>query len=213
LRIPKVVDSAGGDGQTVIFQKEPYRVNKRHPWFDISLGERAPTYVKAFIEIERNSRLKLELDKYTGFLKVDRVLHGAVHYPHSYGFIPCTYCDDKDPLDIFTLCSETIPSGTIVEARVIGAMRMIDQGELDDKIISVAAGDPAYTEIFNITQLPAYQRYELKKFFEEYKTLENKEVQVEEFFNHDEAAEIVRRANEAFLKERESLLAKYNPGE
>ena len=185
-------------------------MNKRHPWFDIDLGDKVPTYVKAFIEIEQNSRLKLELDKHTGFLMVDRILHGAVHYPHSYGFIPRTYCDDKDPLDIFVLCSEAIPSGTIVDARVIGAMRMIDQGELDDKVIAVASGDPAFAEIFNISQLPKYQRDELKKFFEEYKTLENKEVIVKDFMNHDEASEAVMEAIRAYETEREKLLEKYN---
>jgi len=186
------------------------KTNKRHPWFDIDPGDRAPTYVQAFIEIERNSRLKLELDKQTGYLKVDRVLHGAVHYPHSYGFIPRTYCDDKDPLDIFVLCSETIPSGTIVEARVIGAMRMTDQGELDDKIVSVASGDPAYFDIFNITQLPVYQRDELKKFFQEYKTLENKEVIVKDFMNQDEALDVVTEAMEFFNKHEKELLTKHD---
>ena len=185
-------------------------INKRHPWFDIDPGDKAPTYVQAFIEIERNSRLKLELDKETGYLKVDRVLHGAVHYPHSYGFTPRTYCDDKDPLDIFVLCSETIPSGTIVEARVIGAMRMTDQGELDDKIVAVASGDPAYIEMFNITQLPAYQRDELKKFFQEYKTLENKEVIVKDFMNQDEALDVVTEAMEFFNKLEKELIKKHN---
>lgn len=182
---------------------------KRHPWFDIDPGPRAPTHVRAFIEIERNSRLKLEMEKSTGFLIVDRILHGAVHYPHSYGFIPQTYCDDQDPLDIFVLCSETIPSGAIVEAKVIGAMRMTDQGELDDKIIAVAIGDPAFDETFNITQLPAYQRSELKKFFEEYKTLENKEVIVEDFLNHDDAATAVTQALESFKEEKDRLVAKH----
>jgi inorganic pyrophosphatase len=182
-------------------------MNRSHPWFDIDPGPKAPGLVRAFIEIERNSRLKLELDKRTGFLTVDRILHGAVHYPHGYGFIPQTYCGDHDPLDIFVLCSETIPSGCIVESRVIGAMRMIDQGEVDDKIIAVAAGDPAFDEIFNITQLPMYQRRELKKFFEEYKTLEHKEVKVEDFVNHDAAAEAVREALELFRRE-ETLLRK-----
>ncbi|MDH5477535.1 MAG: inorganic diphosphatase [Nitrospinota bacterium] len=184
-------------------------MTKRHPWFDIDPGPKAPNQVHAFIEIERNSRLKLELEKQTGFLIVDRILHGAVHYPHSYGFIPQTYCDDQDPLDIFVLCSETIPSGTIVEAKVIGAMRMTDQGELDDKIIAVAMGDPAFDEIFNITQLPIYQRSELKKFFEEYKTLEKKEVIVEDFMNHDEAAEAVRQSMDSYQREAERLKAKY----
>ncbi len=184
-----------------------------HPWFDISAGKNAPTYVTAFIEIESQSRLKLELDKDTGYLKVDRVLHGAVHYPHSYGFIPQTYCDDKDPLDIFVLCSETIPSGTIVEARVIGLMRMTDQGELDDKVLAVAAYDPAYTEIFNITQLPVYQRREMRKFFEEYKTLENKEVKVSDFLNHDDAALAVTEAMLFYKRERDNLFRKYGRGE
>lgn len=182
-----------------------------HPWFDIEIGDKAPTYVRAFIEIERGSRLKLELDKVTGMLKVDRVLHGAVHYPHSYGFIPRTFCDDKDPLDIFVLCSETIPSGTIAEARVIGMMRMTDQGEIDDKVISVASHDPAYTEIFNISQLPQYQRDELKKFFQEYKTLENKEVTVRDFLNHDDAATVVKEAMQYYCEKNEELKEKYKP--
>ena len=180
-----------------------------HPWFNIEPGDRAPAYVNAFIEIESNSRLKLELDKRNGIIKVDRVLHGAVHYPHGYGFIPQTYCDDHDPLDIFVLCSVTIPSGALVEARVIGMMRMLDQGEVDDKIISVAASDPAYSEIFNITQLPPYQRNELKKFFEEYKTLENKEVIVKDFLNQDEAGNTVLQAMEFFKKERDRLMKEY----
>lgn len=180
-----------------------------HPWFDIDIGAKAPTYVRAFIEIKRGSRLKLELDKETGYLKVDRVLHGAVHYPHSYGFIPRTYCDDKDPLDIFVLCSETIPSGTIVEARVIGLMRMTDQGEIDDKIIAVASNDPAFFETFNISQLPQYQRDELRKFFEEYKTLENKDVHVRDFLNHDDAAVAVADAMALYQNEKEALMAKY----
>jgi inorganic pyrophosphatase len=180
-----------------------------HPWFDIGIGERAPAYVNAFIEIESNSRLKLELDKKNGIIKVDRVLHGAVHYPHGYGFIPQTYCDDRDPLDIFVLCSVTIPSGALVEARVIGMMRMLDQGEVDDKIISVAASDPAYSEIFNVTQLPPYQRNELRKFFEEYKTLENKEVIVKDFLNQDEAANTILQSMAFFNKERDNLLKEY----
>lgn len=180
-----------------------------HPWFNIEPGDRAPAYVNAFIEIESNSRLKLELDKRNGLIKVDRVLHGAVHYPHGYGFIPQTYCDDRDPLDIFVLCSETIPSGALVEARVIGMMRMLDQGEVDDKIISVTASDPAYSEIFNITQLPPYQRNELKKFFEEYKTLENKEVIVKDFLNQDEAGNTVLQAMEFFKRERVKLMKEY----
>ena len=184
-----------------------------HPWFDIEIGDKAPAYVKAFIEIERNSRLKLELDKSTGFLRVDRVLHGAVHYPHSYGFIPQTYCEDKDPIDIFVLCSETIPSGAIVDARVIGLMRMLDQGEIDDKVIAVAANDPAYMETFNISQLPKYKRDELKKFFEEYKTLENKEVRVRDFLNHDDAAAAVSEAIEYYKKEEENLLRQYGRAE
>ncbi len=179
-----------------------------HPWFDIDLGDKAPSYVNAYIEIERNSRLKLELDKPTGRLRVDRVLHGAVHYPHSYGFIPKTYCDDKDPLDIFVLCTETIPSGTIVESRVIGLMRMVDQGEHDDKILAVAANDPAYAETYNVSQLPKYQRSEMKKFFEEYKTMEDKEVRVEDFSDHHEAAEVVLEAMELYRKNEKELKKK-----
>lgn len=176
-----------------------------HPWFDIGIGNEAPSTVRAFIEIERNSRLKLELDKGTGLLKVDRVLHGAVHYPHSYGFIPKTYCEDDDPLDIFVLCTETIPAGTIVTGRVIGVMKLLDQGVSDDKIISVAANDPEYAEIFNISQLPVYRRDEMKKFFSEYKTLENKEVKVSDFLNHDEASKVVQEAMDYYQREKKRL--------
>jgi len=182
-----------------------------HPWFDIDIGDEAPTTVRAFIEIERNSRLKLELDKKTGLLKVDRVLHGAVHYPHSYGFIPKTYCEDNDPLDIFVLCTETIPAGTIVTCRVIGVMKLLDQGVSDDKVISVAADDPEYAEIFNISQLPSYRRDEMKKFFSEYKTLEKKEVKVSDFLNHDEAAKTVQEAREYYKREKKRLTGMYIP--
>lgn len=109
-----------------------------NPWHDVSPGDNLPVTVNAIIEIPKNTRAKYELDKESGLLKMDRVIYSSMYYPHNYGFIPKTYCDDNDPLDILVISQIPIVSMCIVEAKIIGVMRMVDQGEADDKIIAVA---------------------------------------------------------------------------
>lgn len=152
-----------------------------NPWHSVSYGDNAPDTVTAIIEIPKGSRAKYELDKETGLLKLDRVLYSSVYYPANYGFIPQTYCDDKDPLDILVLSQITMHPMTLVEAKVIGVMRMLDQGEADDKLIAVCANDMSVTHINDISELPSHFINELRHFFEEYKRLENKSVKIEEF--------------------------------
>ena len=160
-------------------------------WHDVTPGENTPKTVNAIIEIPKNTRAKYELDKATGLLKLDRVLYASMYYPANYGFIPQTYCDDQDPLDILVLSQIHMQPMCLVEARVIGVMRMMDVGEMDDKIIAVAENDMSVNHIQNITELPAHFFKELRNFFEDYKKLENKTVVVEEFQDKATALEIV----------------------
>jgi inorganic pyrophosphatase len=169
-------------------------------WHDVEIGEDQPNIVNAIIEISKGSRTKYELDKKTGMLKLDRVLYSAVFYPANYGFIPKTLGDDHDPLDILVISQADIVPMCLVRARVIGVMRMIDHGEGDDKILAVAADDISMAHIQNIDQLPSYFISELKHFFEEYKTLENKTVLVEEFENVDVARESILHAIDNYKK-------------
>lgn len=128
----------------------------KNPWHSVSPGEDAPKVVNAVIEIPKGSNAKYELDKESGLLKLDRVLFSAVHYPANYGFIPQTYCDDNDPLDILVICSVDVEPLCLVEAKVIGVMHMIDGGEVDDKIISVAAHDISVSHTNDISELPEH---------------------------------------------------------
>jgi inorganic pyrophosphatase len=125
-----------------------------NPWHHVHFGDAQPEVVNAIIEIPSGSKGKFELDKGTGLLKLDRVLFSSVHYPANYVFIPRTYCDDKDPLDILVITSIELPHLCQVDAKVIGVMRMIDQGEADDKIIAVLKGDQAYGDINDISEMP-----------------------------------------------------------
>lgn len=165
-----------------------------NPWHNVSYGDKSPAVVDGIIEIPKGSRAKYELDKDSGLLRLDRVLYSSVYYPANYGFIPQTYCDDKDPLDILVISQIDVVPMCIVEAKVIGVMRMIDGGEADDKIIAVAAGDPSVNHISDIEELPQHFISELRNFFEDYKKLENKSVVVEEFQNREIALEIVEKA-------------------
>lgn len=165
-----------------------------HPWHDISYGEEAPQFVNGLIEIPKGSRAKYELDKESGLLILDRVLYSAVYYPANYGFIPQTYCDDKDPLDILVLSQIDVVPMCIVPAKVIGVMRMLDNGEKDDKIIAVAENDMSVGHFNDISELPSHFLRELSHFFQDYKKLEHKTVIVEEFQNREVAIEIVQQS-------------------
>ena len=165
-----------------------------HPWHDIPLPEPFEDVFPVVIEIPRGSRNKYELDKPTGLLKVDRVLYSAVHYPANYGFIPRTLDDDGDPLDVLVLSQEEVVSGAVVAARVIGVMPMIDQGEVDDKIIAVMLGDPAFETVRTLNDLLPFRMNEIMRFFGDYKALEEKEVRVAAPQGLDDAVKVVERS-------------------
>jgi inorganic pyrophosphatase len=169
-----------------------------HPWHDIAVPEPIEEGFLAFIEIPKGSKLKYELDKDTGLLKVDRVLFSAVHYPANYGFIPRTYCDDGDPLDVLVLGQEPCVPMCIMRARAIGRMQMRDDKGLDDKIISVHLDDPAVRDYSHIRELPPHTLKELERFFLDYKTLENKRVEIEDFDGPYEANKVIREGLEGY---------------
>ncbi len=137
----------------------------KNPWHFVPYGPKSPEFVNAIIEIPADSKVKYELDKDSGLLKLDRVLFSAVHYPHNYGFIPQTYCDDKDPLDILVICSVSVEPMCLMEAKVVGVMRMIDQGEGDDKIIAVAKSDMSVAHYNDVSELPNHICEQIHRFF------------------------------------------------
>ena len=171
-----------------------------NPWHLVPVGEQSPDIVNGIIEIPKNTRAKYELDKDSGLLKLDRVLYSSMYYPANYGFIPRTYCDDRDPLDILILSQIDVVPLCIVSAKVIGVMRMLDGGELDDKIIAVAAHDMSVNHINDISELPEHFLREMKNFFEDYKKLEHKTVLVEEFQDAETARSIVLKSMEDYQK-------------
>lgn len=165
-----------------------------HPWHGAQYGSQAPDIVNAIIEIPKGSRSKYEVDKESGLLKLDRVIYSSFQYPINYGFIPQTLGLDGDALDILVICSQSIQPLCLVEARVIGNMQMVDQGTPDDKIISVASKDPSVNHIRDITELPDHFIAELKNFFEQYKVLENKKVEIDRFQEQSDACNIIKEA-------------------
>jgi inorganic pyrophosphatase len=174
-----------------------------HPWHDIYVDDHIIGAVfPAIIEVPMGSKNKYELDKESGLLRLDRVLYSAVYYPANYGFIPRTYCDDGDPLDALVLGQESVHPLTVVESRAIGVMRMRDEKGIDDKIISVSVHDPAFADYKDHTQLPAHALREIRRFFQDYKTLENKQVVVEDFMGPDEAVRVLEDALELYRKLR-----------
>ena len=170
-----------------------------HPWHDIPpFADPADRIFNAVIEIPKGSKVKYELDKATGGLRVDRVLYSSVVYPANYGFIPQTYCDDNDPLDALVLCSEPVLPLAIMEARAIGVMRMKDEGEGDDKIVAVHTRDPSFAHYRDIAELPSHVGREIRRFFQDYKALEHKDVEVEEIQGADTARVVLDAAVELY---------------
>ena len=167
-------------------------------WHDISLDRIKKNNFIAVVEISKGGKNKYELDKETGMLRLDRVLYTATHYPANYGFIPKTYADDDDPLDVLVLCQEKIISLTLVECYPIGVIRMIDGDEQDEKIIAVAKKDPFLNCYTDVSELPSHISAEIKHFFELYKQLEEKQTMVEEILGREAAEEIIEKCIENY---------------
>jgi len=173
-----------------------------HPWHDVTPGENLPREFVAIIEIPTGAKVKYELDKETGLLRMDRILYSSVHYPANYGFIPQTLAEDDDPLDVLVLCQEKVYPLTLVNARAIGLMTMIDSGKRDHKILAVAVDDPEYNGYREAAELPPHRLAMLRRFFQDYKMLEGKAVEVDEFEPSDTAIPIIESALEAYSAQR-----------
>ncbi|WEA00124.1 inorganic diphosphatase [Mucilaginibacter sp. SJ] len=169
-----------------------------HPWHQVSPGDNIPEVVNAIIEIPKGSKAKYEIDKESGLLKLDRVLFSSVMYPANYGFIPQTYCDDKDPLDILVLCSIDVFPMSIIEAKVVGVMHMVDNGEQDDKIIAVAKNDMSVNYINDLNELPPHAMTEIVRFFKDYKKLEGKNVTIEHLLGVRYAHKVINESLELY---------------
>jgi inorganic pyrophosphatase len=178
-----------------------------HPWHDISVDDAlVDRDFPVVIEVPRGDKNKYELDKETGFLRLDRVLYSSVHYPANYGFVPRSYCDDGDPLDVLVLGQESVHPLTIVQSRAIGVMRMRDDKGIDDKILAVNVRDPAVSDYRDRDQLPAHVEREIKRFFQDYKVLEQKQVVVEDILGPAEAVRILREALDLYRRLRRGEL-------
>lgn len=190
-----------------------------HAWHDVPIGSDAPETFTAVIEIPQGSKVKYELDKETGLIRVDRILYSSVIYPSNYGFIPQTLGDDNDPLDVLVVMQEAVDPLSLMSVRPIGLMTMKDQGQNDEKIICVHLQDPSVNSYYHIWELPEHRLRELKRFFMDYKKLEEKEVMVEEFLGPDRARAVIRRGMERYdevvrpkvAAEREGELASAPP--
>ena len=176
-------------------------MSTQHPWHQVSPGEDLPNSVNAIIEIPKGSKAKYEIDKESGLVKLDRVLFSSVMYPANYGFIPQTYCDDKDPLDILVISSVDVYPMTMIEAKVIGVMHMIDGGEQDDKIIAVAKHDMSVNYINDLSELPPHTMKEIVRFFQDYKALEGKSVTIENLYGRTYAEKVVLESIELYNNE------------
>ena len=178
-----------------------------HPWHDVTPGVRGrelPQYVRAIIEIPKGSSNKYELDKPTGMLRLDRVLSSAVYYPANYGFIPQTMGEDNDPLDILVFCTEKIPGMCMCDARVVGMMTMIDDGDPDHKIIAVLADDPEFADYTTASAFPSHTFKMLRRFFEDYKQLEGKAVEVDDILPPEPAHAIIESGLRTYSQMRRS---------
>lgn len=168
-------------------------------WHDVSPKRIAPTDFLCVVEISKGSKKKYELDKETGYIMLDRILHTSTHYPANYGFIPRTYGDDGDPLDVLLLCSEPLEPLTLVRAYPIGVISMIDNGRNDEKIIAIPFEDPTYNQYTGIDQLPRHIFEEMRHFFSVYKNLEHKTTAVDEVSSREDAIKVIEAAIENYI--------------
>jgi inorganic pyrophosphatase len=173
-----------------------------HPWHDVTPGEDMPQEFQTIIEIPFGSSVKYELDKDSGLIKLDRILYSAVYYPANYGFIPQTLAEDDDPLDVLVLCQETVVPLTLIHARTIGLMTMIDGGKKDHKIIAVATEDPEFNSYREAVEMPAHRLTMLRRFFQDYKLLEGKAVEVDEIQPAKTAFPIIEDALARYSRQR-----------
>src|ERR1700735_5618986 len=173
-----------------------------HAWHDISPGEHLPQEFYTVVEIPFGSSVKYELDKQSGLIKLDRVLYSAVYYPANYGFIPQTLAEDDDPLDVLVLCQEPVVPLTIIHSRAIGLMTMIDSGKKDHKIIAVATEDPEFNSYREAAEMPPHRLLMLRRFFQDYKQLEGKVVEVDEIESSKAAFPIIEDALHRYSRQR-----------
>lgn len=181
-----------------------------HPWHDVTPGENLPSDFQVIIEIPMGSSVKYELDKETGLLRLDRMLYSAVYYPANYGFIPQTYAEDDDPLDVLVLCKEPVDPLTIVNARAIGLMTMVDGGKNDHKILAVATDDPEYNHYSEADQLPSHRLNQLRRFFQDYKMLEEKDVEVNKIQEAAASIPIIEDALQEYSSQRRKGFGGYH---
>ena len=174
-----------------------------HPWHNLSPGENLPREFNAIIEIPLGSNIKYEMDKVSGMIRVDRILYSAVFYPANYGFIPQTLAEDGDPLDVLVLCQEPVVPLTVIQARTVGLMTMIDSGLKDHKIIAVATRDPEFSEYHTIEQIPHHRRMMLRRFFQDYKELEGKTVEVDDILPPNDAYPVIEAALREYAKKEQ----------
>lgn len=172
----------------------------QHPWHEVSVGHTPAAFVNAIIEIPSGSRAKYEIDKESGLIKLDRVIYASMYYPLNYGFIPRTLGEDGDPLDIVVLTQVSVVPLCLIPSKVIGVMQMIDRGQADEKIIAVAENDASVGHIDNVEDLPHHLLEELRHFFENYKTLENKKVIINEFLRKEHAFQVITASIEHYQR-------------
>ena len=165
-----------------------------NPWHDVEIDLDKENELNCIIEIPMWCKVKYELDKNFGLIKVDRILYGPVHYPCNYGFFPQTLCEDEDPLDVLVIGQFPVVPLAMMRVRAIGVIRMVDQGKRDDKIISVHIDDPEFNYINSFHELHEHRTLEIKNFFEHYKDLEKKEVEINSVGDEQVAANVIKDA-------------------
>lgn len=173
-----------------------------HPWHDVTPGENLPHEFNTIIEIPFGSSVKYELDKSSGMIRLDRILYSAVYYPANYGFVPQTLAEDDDPLDVLVLCQETVVPLTLMKARTVGLMTMVDAGKKDHKIIAVASDDPEYHAFHEAVEMPPHRLTMLRRFFQDYKQLEGKAVEVDEIQPAKAAYPVIEDALARYSRQR-----------